>query len=108
MVDELKPLLGRDGVRVFRKNATSGLFGRDEGGERFFEYLEKRFAEGPVTFVVVGDCTDLCIYQNAMGIRLLANEHNARVRVMYPGARPNLRRAGGGFREDGSARPRRR
>src|SRR5690606_40414185 len=37
VVDELKPLLGRDGVRVFRKNATSGLFGRDEGGLRFCE-----------------------------------------------------------------------
>lgn len=84
VVDELQPLLNRDGVRVFRKNATNGLFGRDEEGERFFEYLEKRFADGPVAFVVVGDCTDLCIYQNAMGIRLLANEHNARVRVIVP------------------------
>jgi hypothetical protein len=83
-VDELQPLLERGGVRVFRKNATNGLFGKDEGGERFYEYLEKRFAEGPVTFIVVGDCTDLCIYQNAMGIRLLANEHNARVRVIVP------------------------
>ncbi|MEW9033686.1 MAG: isochorismatase family cysteine hydrolase [Planifilum fimeticola] len=84
VVDELQPLLERGGVRVFRKNATNGLFGKDEGGERFYEYLEKRFAEGPVTFIVVGDCTDLCIYQNAMGIRLLANEHNARVRVIVP------------------------
>lgn len=84
VVDELQPLLQRDGVRLFRKNATNGLFGRDGSGERFFEFLEKRFAEGPITFVVVGDCTDLCIYQNAMGIRLLANEHNARVRVIVP------------------------
>lgn len=84
VVDELQPLLERDGVRVFCKNATNGLFGRDGDGERFFEFLEKRFAAGPVTFVVVGDCTDLCIYQNAVGIRLLANEHNARVRVVVP------------------------
>ncbi|MFD1396938.1 isochorismatase family protein [Kroppenstedtia eburnea] len=81
-VKELRPFLEAPGARLFRKNATNGLFGRDAEGLRFFEFLEGVFREGPATFVVTGDCTDLCIYQNATGIRLLANEHDADVRVV--------------------------
>lgn len=81
-VKELRPFLEAPGARLFRKNATNGLFGRDEEGRRFFEFLEEVFRDGPATFVVTGDCTDLCIYQNATGIRLLANEHDADVRVV--------------------------
>jgi nicotinamidase-related amidase len=37
------------------------------------------------TFIVVGDCTDLCTYQLAMHLRLLANAHqHANTRVIVP------------------------
>lgn len=36
------------------------------------------------TFVVVGDCTDLCTYQLAMHLRLYANAHQCRRRVIVP------------------------
>jgi nicotinamidase-related amidase len=37
------------------------------------------------TFIVVGDCTDLCTYQLAMGLRLRANAHQLDdVRVVLP------------------------
>ncbi len=37
------------------------------------------------TFIVVGDCTDLCIYQLAMHLRLRANAHqHAATRVIIP------------------------
>ncbi|MFC4076703.1 isochorismatase family protein [Salinithrix halophila] len=81
-VKELRPFLCLEGARLFQKNATNGLFGTDREGNRFFDYLEERFAEGPTVFLVLGDCTDLCIYQNAMGIRLLANERDADARVL--------------------------
>jgi nicotinamidase-related amidase len=84
VVDRLKPLAETPGVQVFSKNAISGLFGVNERGERFHAWLEQEFQKGPSTFLVVGDCTDLCIYQNAMGIRLLANELNASARVIVP------------------------
>lgn len=84
VVDALHPFQQLPGARIYYKNATNGLFARDENGERFHQFLEQRFEEGPSTFVVVGDCTDLCIYQNAMGIRLLANEKNADVQVVVP------------------------
>jgi nicotinamidase-related amidase len=36
------------------------------------------------TFVVVGNCTDLCVHQTAMHLKLYANEHNIRRRVIVP------------------------
>jgi len=36
------------------------------------------------TFVVVGDCTDLCTYQLAMGLRLRANARQLRARIVVP------------------------
>jgi nicotinamidase-related amidase len=84
VVEPLARFASLDGVRVFRKNATNGMFGTDDQGLRFFEWLDDVLAQGPVTFLVVGDCTDLCIYQNATGIRLFANERNARAEVIVP------------------------
>ncbi|TCP65413.1 isochorismatase family protein [Baia soyae] len=85
IVDELRPYQGQLGTQTYYKNATNGLFGGDQEGTPFHETVTKIFAQNPKsTFVVVGDCTDLCIYQNAMGIRLLANEQNANVEVIVP------------------------
>lgn len=36
------------------------------------------------TFIVVGDCTDLCVYSSAMHLRLYANAHNLQRRVIVP------------------------
>ena len=36
------------------------------------------------TVVVVGNCTDLCVYQTAMHLKLHANEHNLKLRVIVP------------------------
>lgn len=36
------------------------------------------------TFIVVGDCTDLCTYQLAMYLRLSANDHQQNRRVIVP------------------------
>ncbi|PTM59448.1 isochorismatase family protein [Desmospora activa] len=80
-VEELRSLVEMEGAQLFRKNATNGLFGVNTAGEPFHAFLRRVLTE-PVTFVVVGDCTDLCIYQNAMGIRLLANQDNVQARVI--------------------------
>ncbi len=78
--------LAEEQEQVFLKNATNGLFGKNAIGIRFCDWLENVFQKGKSAFIVIGDCTDLCIYQNAMGIRLLANELNARTRVIVPKA----------------------
>ena len=36
------------------------------------------------TFIVVGDCTDLCTYQMAMHLRLAANAYQRKIRVVLP------------------------
>lgn len=36
------------------------------------------------TAVVVGDCTDLCVHQTAMHLKLHANAHNLKLRVIVP------------------------
>ena len=36
------------------------------------------------TFIIVGDCTDLCVYQLAMHLRLDANAHQMQRRVLLP------------------------
>ncbi|RAL25890.1 cysteine hydrolase [Thermoflavimicrobium daqui] len=82
VVATLKPLQDLPGVQTFSKNATTGLFGINQQGQAFHSWLEEVFTKRDSLFIVVGDCTDLCIYQNAMGIRLLANERNAQTQVV--------------------------
>jgi nicotinamidase-related amidase len=36
------------------------------------------------TVFVVGNCTDLCVYQTAMHLKLHANEHNLKLRIILP------------------------
>lgn len=85
VVDALQPYQKQPGAQTFAKNATNGLFGVNQDGVTFHETLSQIFLDAPKsTFVVVGDCTDLCIYQNALGVRLLANERNANAEVIVP------------------------
>lgn len=84
VVDALQPIQQRKGVQTFYKNATTGMFGTNQDGLKFFERLDQIFSEGKSTFLIVGDCTDLCIYQNAVGIRLYANEKNVETDVVVP------------------------
>ncbi len=41
------------------------------------------------TFVIIGDCSDLCVYSAAMHIRLHANAHNLQRRIIVPAAAVN-------------------
>ncbi|WP_044642401.1 isochorismatase family protein [Risungbinella massiliensis] len=81
IVDSLRVFQEQKGSLTFYKNATNGMFGKNEDGLRFCDWLEKTLSKPNSLFLVVGDCTDLCIYQNAMSIRMLANELNANTSV---------------------------
>jgi nicotinamidase-related amidase len=76
-VDELKALPFYDAVKTVRKNSISSSIGTD---------LAIWIAARPRvdTFVVAGDCTDLCTYQAAMQLRLEANAHSMQRRVVVP------------------------
>jgi len=76
-VPEFKSLQFFDQIVVLEKNSIHA--GLNTG-------LESWLADHPQvdTFIVVGDCTDLCTYQLAMHARLRANAHQRAHRVIVP------------------------
>ena len=64
-------------IKIFRKNSLSAAYCAD-----FNAFI----AQNPHidTFVVLGDCTDLCVYQLVSHLKLSANEANIRRRVVVP------------------------
>lgn len=79
-VDALKNLPWfQEQVRVFEKNSTSSA--HHTGFDAWLDAPEQREVD---TFLVVGDCTDLCTYQLAMHLKLRANAAGRRVRVIVP------------------------
>jgi len=89
LVDELKPYLQES--FLFAKNATTAVFGARGGrypdGEKldFLSFVRGLLADGKVKlFVVVGNCTDLCVLQCALALKLLGNSLNLPVEVVVP------------------------
>jgi nicotinamidase-related amidase len=77
-VPELKGLPFSNSFLVIEKNSISSAIGTD---------LDRWLDDHPevTTFLVAGDCTDLCVYQLAMHLRLRANAQNLEdVRVILP------------------------
>jgi nicotinamidase-related amidase len=77
-VAELDELPFRDQFLILEKNSIASHLGTN---------LDAWLDGHPevTTFLVVGDCTDLCVYQLAMHLRLRANALNRRdVRVILP------------------------
>ena len=66
-----------DEIKIFRKNSLSAAYCAE-----FNAFI----AQNPHidTFVVLGDCTDLCVYQLVSHLKLSANEANIRRRVVVP------------------------
>lgn len=64
------------------KNATSAW----AGATHFPTWVAEQQAVGINTFVVVGDCTDLCVYQTAMPLKLASNAADKAIRVIVPAA----------------------
>src|SRR5262249_51361702 len=66
-------------VRVIEKNSTSST--HYTGLDAWLDAPAQRDVD---TYLVVGDCTDLCTYQLAMHLKLRANAAGRRVRVVVP------------------------
>lgn len=89
LVDELKPYLPES--FLFTKNATTAVFGGrgkryPDGPELdFLAFIRDLLLGGKVNlFVVTGNCTDLCVLQCALSLKLLGNSHNVPVEVVVP------------------------
>jgi len=76
-VDELKALPFFEEIAIFGKNTIHPSLGNG---------LDAWLAERPDVdrFIQLGDCTDICVYQSAMHLKLLANAENIRRRVIVP------------------------
>lgn len=75
-VAELEALPFANLIEVIPKRSINALYGTD---------LEARLSgRGLSTLVCLGDCTDLCLYQLAVGLRLLANTHHHDWQVVVP------------------------
>jgi nicotinamidase-related amidase len=80
LVDELRELPFAGSFFDVPKNAISVW----AAGTRFSEWVGECERSGVSTFVVVGDCTDLCVYQTAMQLKLRANAENRELTVVVP------------------------
>lgn len=73
-VDEIKAI---ENYQLFPKNSTNGFL-----EAAFQKWLEENSQIN--TFIVVGDCTDICIQQFAVTLKAWFNQQNRRVRVIVP------------------------
>ena len=76
-ISEIRDLPFFDQILVLEKNSiATGL------NAELMQFIREH--PGIKTYVVVGDCTDLCTYQLAMFLRLDANEHQVFRKVIVP------------------------
>jgi nicotinamidase-related amidase len=76
-VSEFKSLPFYDQMYVMEKNTISAFLNTDLN-----EWIETHPQVN--TFIVVGNCTDICVYQAAMHLRLQANAQQIHRRVIVP------------------------
>ncbi|MBV9230062.1 MAG: cysteine hydrolase [Chloroflexi bacterium] len=76
-IPELAELPFADLYTVVSKNSLNAFHGTNLG-----EWLDAH--RDLSVAVVVGDCTDLCVHQMAMHLKLYANAHNLKMRVIVP------------------------
>ncbi|HCJ58456.1 cysteine hydrolase family protein [Lutispora sp.] len=74
IVDELKEI---GGYTLIPKNSTNGFL-----EEEFQKWLKEN--EHINTFIVTGDCTDICIQQFAITLKTWFNMQNKKARVIIP------------------------
>ncbi len=76
-VDEIVSLPFANQFEIFDKPTVNISVGTSMD-ERLSQYIE----QGVDTFVVVGDCTDLCVYQAGSFLRFATNGRNVKARVI--------------------------
>ena len=76
-IPELAELPFADLYTVVSKNSLNAFHGTNLG-----EWLDAH--RDLSVAVVIGDCTDLCVHQMAMHLKLYANAHNLKMRVIVP------------------------
>ena len=74
IVDEIKEI---GGYTLIQKNSTNGFL-----EEKFQKWLNENAELN--TFVITGDCTDICVQQFAITLKTFFNMLNKKVRIIVP------------------------
>jgi len=84
IVEELLEVV-KDKPNVYEKNSLNVFFGGEDGdGNEFLKKVFTMLKGGRSTFIIVGNCTDLCVYQTAISIKMIANANNLSANVIVP------------------------
>lgn len=70
IVDELKSI---DKIKIVKKNSTNGFFALDDLNFNNTDNI-----------IIIGDCTDICIYQLAITLKSFFNENNINKNIIVP------------------------
>ena len=76
-IEAIHDLIFFDEMAIFPKNCLNALVGTG-----LPEWLSNRPQLNAL--IVIGDCTDLCVYQLAMGLKMRANTSNMASRILVP------------------------
>lgn len=76
-IEEIKKLSFFKEIKTFYKNSLSIAFNKE-----FNNFLDQNPQLD--TFIVTGNCTDMCVYQCVSYLKLRANEYNQEVRIIVP------------------------
>ncbi|PAB59175.1 isochorismatase family cysteine hydrolase [Anaeromicrobium sediminis] len=76
IVDELKGYIDNNS-EVICKNSTNAFV-----NEQFAKWLREN--EGIKNYIIVGDCTDICVMQLALTLKAYHNEKNLKNRIIVP------------------------
>jgi len=76
-IPELANLPFANLYKVVLKNSLNAFHGTELG-----KWIETLYQYSAI--VIVGDCTDLCVHQMALHLKLYANAHNLKIRVIVP------------------------
>ncbi len=70
IVDELKEILN---IKIIPKNSTNGFFALEDNN---FDDIDN--------IIIVGDCTDICVYQFAITLKSYFNQNNINKNIIVP------------------------
>lgn len=77
VIDELKRLYDAFSVEI-PKNSTNAFL--SPAFQKWFEANESQYNQ----YVIIGDCSDICILQLALSLKAYYNEHNKLSRIIIP------------------------
>jgi nicotinamidase-related amidase len=79
IIDELSTYLNYENATLIPKNSTNGFLSR-----AFGEWLNTQSRNSLTQFVILGDCTDICVMQFALTLKAFFNESNIHSRIIIP------------------------